>query len=120
MTKQILSILLPFALLLLAGCQTDYDIADVAPGEHLESGGHSDHHEDAVTGHGEEPDVEHHMEDLHAGHAHGAGGRNHGTQWFFNQPWAAPFIWNKLLRDALIFLALAVSIFLITARKWKK
>lgn len=47
---------------------------------------------------------------------HDAGERNHGTGWFFNQPWAATFIWSKILRDAVILLVLAVVVLLVSDR----
>lgn len=106
-------------LLAFVGCRTDYDIADVAPAEFLESGEHHhDEHTDGETG--DEHSIDEHVEASHAGHNHAAGTRNHGTQWFFNQPWAAPFIWRKLFRDAVVFLALAIAIFFITGRKRKR
>ncbi|MCK5133935.1 MAG: hypothetical protein KAR40_17520 [Candidatus Sabulitectum sp.] len=106
-----------------SGCRTDYDIADVAPEEHLESEDHHDHDHDHEHENEHEHSIDEEMEEAHAegpsGHVHGAGERNHGTQWFFNQPWAAPFIWGKLFRDALTFLFLAVGIFLVTRRRRK-
>ena len=68
----------------------------------------------------EDVNITEQVDDSHSGHNHAEGARNHGTEWFFNQPWAAPFIWPKLFRDALIFLGLAVALFIITARKGKK
>jgi len=109
------------SLLCFAGCATDYDVAEVAPEEHLDQ---EHHHSDVETcedcedDHGGSSEEPHHEGDSSpSGHNHGSGVRNHGTQWFFNQPWAAPFIWSKLLRDGLIFLLLAVLLFLITGRK---
>lgn len=127
------SVLLLFVLLVSSACTTDYDIAEVAPEEHLNSdsdehAGH-DHapgepcteseHADITSNH-ETSTIDEEREAAHSGHAHGAGNRNHGTQWFFNQPWAAPFIWGKLLRDSLIFLILAVGIFLLTGGRRKR
>ncbi|MCD4707106.1 MAG: hypothetical protein K8S62_05150 [Candidatus Sabulitectum sp.] len=132
------SICLAFTLafFFLTGCRTDYDIADVAPEEHLHSEDHdhadgetceeseSDHSHGHSNETGHAHSVNEEMEEAHAGgpsgHAHDAGDRNHGTQWFFNQPWAATFIWKKLFRDALIFLTLAVGIFLATGRRRKR
>lgn len=112
-----------FALLVFASCQTDYDVAEVAPSEHLDVE-HPAGPEQAEDETCEECDSEHsideQVEDSHAGHNHAQGSRNHGTQWFFNQPWAAPFIWGKLFRDAAIFLVLAVAVFIISGRKRRK
>ncbi|MEN8209514.1 MAG: hypothetical protein ABFR50_09720, partial [Candidatus Fermentibacteria bacterium] len=47
-------------------------------------------------------------------HVHDAGQRNHGTGWFFNQPWAATFIWGKMFRDSLILLVLSAVVFLVS------
>jgi hypothetical protein len=49
-------------------------------------------------------------------HQHDAGARNHGTEWFFNQPWAASFIWPKMLRDSVLLAALAAAIYLVSRR----
>lgn len=118
-----------------SGCRTDYDIADVAPVEFLDSEENHEHlheHADEETscthdsnGHadgetGEEHSIDEHVEASHAGHDHASGTRNHGTQWFFNQPWAAPFIWGKLFRDSVIFLGLAVAVFFFSSRKRRK
>ena len=121
-----------FILLLLltfSSCRTDFDIEEVAPAEYLESVGQDDHNhsegEDCIECESESEDPDHisideQVEESHAGHAHASGSRNHGTEWFFNQPWAAPFIWNKLIRDGLIFLALATAIFLFSGKRKKK
>ncbi len=124
-------ILIPvtLTLLLFTGCQTDYDITDVAPADFLDSEEHAPHDCDIDHDHSdgeceeespEELPLDDHVEDSHAGHDHAPGTRNHGTQWFFNQPWAAPFIWKKLFRDGGIFLALAVAVFFISGRRRKK
>ncbi|PIE51987.1 hypothetical protein CSA37_08940 [Candidatus Fermentibacteria bacterium] len=183
------------ALLLTAsGCRIDYDVEEVAPAEHLESGHSHNHsseeqtetlhehdhesgtceecgdhssHDDFDAAHEEHYNHEHepyssescrehdrndefealqagdshdhndectceacsgHSNGVHeeqheefssgpSGHLHASGDRNHGTQWFFNQPWAAPFIWSKLLRDGAIFLVLSVVLFFLTRRK---
>ncbi len=108
------------ALVFFTGCRTDYDIEEVAPAEFLESSGGGEHvHEEAAAAE-DSSTVDEHMEESHAGHVHDAGARNHGTQWFFNQPWAAPFIWGKLLRDAVTFLLLAVAVFVVTGRRKRK
>ncbi len=106
------------ALVFFTGCRTDYDIEEVAPAEFLESSAHDGHaHEEAASDGIDSSSVDEHVEESHAGHVHDAGARNHGTQWFFNQPWAAPFVWGKLVRDALIFLLLAVVVFVVTGRR---
>lgn len=123
MRTRAVSICLSLVFLSFTGCRTDYDIADVAPEEHLESGAHHDHHAHE-TEHDHDHSFGEEMEEAHeggpSGHAHSAGNRNHGTQWFFNQPWAAPFVWGKLFRDALIFLTLAAIILLATGRRRKR
>jgi len=43
-------------------------------------------------------------------HEHDAGQRNHGTEWLFNQPWAASFIWPKMARDTVILIVLAAAV----------
>lgn len=118
--------LLIFVLIAFTCCRTDFDIEEVAPSIHLESDEMEDHdHSDEeVCIDCESEDIEvtsldDQVEESHAGHDHGTANRNHGTQWFFNQPWAASFIWVKLLRDAVIFLVLAVAVFLFSG-KWKK
>ncbi len=112
------------ALVLMAGgCggKVDYDISEAAPEEHLDGEG-EDHH------HGEHDHAEDEVgRDISGAvdnrHHHEPGVRNHGTQWFFNQPWAATFIWGKMLRDAVILLALAAGVFLVSRlfrRRWQR
>ena len=115
------------ALLLLGwGCSrsVDYDIEEVAPKQHV--GGDHDHH------HGHEGEHAHHDCDHDAEavsgsassmHVHEAGVRNHGTEWFFNQPWAARFIWGKLARDSAVLLLLAGAVMYISrlaGRRWRR
>ncbi len=120
--------LITITLLSFSGCRSDYDISEVAPADFLESGENQEHvhegtDEEATAERdnhgqtGDENSIDEHVEASHAGHNHAAGARNHGTQWFFNQPWAAPFIWGKLFRDSAIFLGLAVAIFFFSSRK---
>jgi len=92
-------------ILAIAGCteRIDYDIEDVAPAEHLS---------------GEEEHLY-----IHAGvHMHESGVRNHGTEWFFNKPWAASFVWGKMLRDTIVLLLLATGLFLIPRirSRWRR
>ncbi len=120
------------ALLLLSACRTDYDIEEVATPQHLGTDHnddcvecededaehvHTDHEHDADTS---EPDLLRDESDENNAsvisgsdrHVHDAGQRNHGTGWFFNQPWAASFIWGKMVRDSVILLILsAVMLF---------
>lgn len=114
---------LPTLILLSAlGCMEDYDVEEVAPHEHLETEACDHHHDHEHDHHDDHQDAEVHtgIEDGPSGHSHGAGERNHGTGWFFNQPWAAPFIWGKLLRDAGVFLVLAAAIFMATGKRGRK
>ena len=53
-------------------------------------------------------------------HLHEAGQRNHGTEWFFNQPWAARFIWGKMVRDSVILIALAAGILFLSRYRRKR
>jgi hypothetical protein len=56
-------------------------------------------------------------------HVHQPGVRNHGTEWFFDQPWAARFVWGKMIRDAVILLALAGVILVLSGlyrRRWQR
>jgi len=119
--------------LLLTSCFTDYDVAEVAPQEFLDSESNSgqtaDHsHADGAdceecaeeTGHTVDAAMEADQAGGPSGHSHGSAERNHGTQWFFNQPWAAPFIWGKLLRDGIVFLVMAAGIFFATGWRRKK
>lgn len=48
---------------------------------------------------------------------HAPGQRNTSTAWFFNQPWAATFIWGKMVRDSLLLLGLAFVVVFITRPK---
>ena len=123
------------ALLVLPACRTDYDIQEVASPQHLgtdhnddcdecdhENAEHSesDHeHHDADTA---EPDSLQEESDEHNAsvisgsdrHVHDAGQRNHGTGWFFNQPWAASFIWGKMIRDSVILLVLSAAVVIVS------
>jgi len=121
--------LLPAFLALLAtGCgeSINYDIEEVAPAAYLSGEDDactdpSHHHEEGEEGHGGDEHGEEAghgdesvIDDHPAGmHIHGTGVRNHGTQWFFNQPWAASFVWGKMLRDGIILLVLALSVALL-------
>ncbi len=125
--------LIPLAtvlLLLIPGCadRISYDIEEVAPAGFLSGEEEHDHDTCTVAEHDHD-----HEEDLAAHdsltltetydlglHQHGTGVRNHGTQWFFNQPWAASFVWGKMLRDSIILLMLATSLFLLPRFRKKR
>ncbi|MBN2585897.1 MAG: hypothetical protein JXA64_01835 [Candidatus Fermentibacteraceae bacterium] len=113
------------AILLISACRTDYDIEEVATAEFL---GQDHVHADSCETCGEETtEVEHdHPEGEHvhdpAGsdrHIHEAGVRNHGTEWFFNQPWAADFIWGKMVRDSVILVLLATGLIILSGYRRK-
>lgn len=122
------------ALLLLSACRTDYDIQEVATSQHLgtdhnddceecepEGAEHTraDHEHDTDTA---EPDLlseetDDHIASVISGtdrHLHDSGQRNHGTGWFFNQPWAASFIWGKMVRDSVILLLMSALILFVS------
>ena len=119
---------------LFTSCRTDYDIDEVASAEYMGEDHH--HDEDGVHEHAdhEECGIEHdHHEDTHEEngheasaisgsqmHLHEAGQRNHGTEWFFNQPWAARFIWGKMVRDSVILIALAAGILFLSRYRRKR
>jgi len=50
-------------------------------------------------------------------HHHPAGERNHGTEWFFNQPWAYREGWGTIARDSAILAAAACCVFFISGRR---
>ena len=123
----LLAALLP---LLLIGCmdRIDYDIDEVASEDYLS--GTSDHPgsetvEDVVNPYrmydqtflcvSEEPGDGDVIEDGGHLHSHGVGQRNHGTEWFFNQPWAATFIWPKMIRDTVILILLAAAVLTVSS-----
>jgi hypothetical protein len=114
------------------GCRgMDYDIAEVASPEYLGLAEEHDHEGERAESEPANPyprydasflcvtpeaaGIEIHEEtesdDLCL---HDAGERNHGTVWFFNQPWAASFIWGKILLHSVILLALAAAVLLIS------
>jgi hypothetical protein len=107
------------SLLLAAGCGLNYDVAEVAPEEHLGEDPCVHDHHDHSCGHDHDHDHEEcHPQELGpSGHSHAPGDRNHGTEWLFNQPWAARFFWGKLTRDASIFLGLAVILFIASGKR---
>ncbi|NLP04981.1 hypothetical protein GX411_03380 [Candidatus Fermentibacteria bacterium] len=93
--------------------KADFDIAEIAPAEHLGEADIHGHSGEEAHGHdhGAAGETETGM------HIHPAGSRNHGTQWFFNQPWAAPFVWGKMLRDTLVLAALSVTLAVSSSRR---
>jgi len=122
------------ALLLLPACRTDYDIQEVATPQYLgtdhnddcddcehEDAEHAptDHQHDADTAETDLPQEESDEDNVSVisgsdRHVHDAGQRNHGTGWFFNQPWAASFIWGKMVRDSVILLVLSAAILVVS------
>jgi len=114
-----------------SGCVQDYDIEEAASdeymGRHAEEGHFHEHGEECDHPH--DHDLEEHGTGAHSAderteeletheghmHVHGAGERNHGTEWFFNQPWAARFVWGKIVRDSVILLLLAAAVYFIFA-----
>lgn len=133
-TSNHLPILLLAALLpslLLTGCmdRIDYDIEEIASEEYLrgtdtDGSAPGEGEADAslyrmydqtflcVSGEtGDGADIE---DDGHL-HEHGTGQRNHGTEWFFNQPWAATFIWPKMIRDTVILILLAAAVLTVSS-----
>lgn len=124
------------AVLLSMACKADYDITEVASPEHLGTDQHHEHddceHEDAETDHVHEAETAE-PDSLHeeftdqdvaeisgsSRHVHDAGERNHGTGWFFNQPWAATFVWGKMVRDSVILLILSAVLLLVSGYRRK-
>ncbi|MCK5115197.1 MAG: hypothetical protein KAR44_01270 [Candidatus Aegiribacteria sp.] len=128
------------AVLLSMACKTDYDIEEVATPQHLGT----DYHEDCDECEPEDADQTHeeheHETDIadpgsvyeetdeldvletsgSDRHVHEEGERNHGTGWFFNQPWAASFIWGKMFRDIIILLLLSAAILLVSGYRRKR
>ncbi len=135
-----LKLIILLTLISLTGCRIDYDIEEVAPPEHLGETHEHDHTQTGIEDHqdhvpddaevcpvcGEIHDQEHVREHDSTGisgsdrHVHEAGVRNHGTGWFFNQPWAARFIWNKMIRDSVILLFLAAIVLLVSLYRLRK
>lgn len=135
MTPRVSPALLLGACLLLACAEVDYDIAEVASPAYLGLEEEHDHEHSAEHSGTEATTMnpyplydastlcirrESPPEELVGAETdsemciHASGERNHGTEWFFNQPWAASFIWGKILRDSLILLVLAGGILLLS------
>ena len=135
-----LKLVIMLILISLTGCRIDYDIEEVVPPEHLgqthehdhvhaETEDHHEHDSDAAEvcpicgeNHDQEHVHEHDSTAISASsrHVHDAGARNHGTEWFFNQPWAARFIWNKMIRDTVILVILAALVLLASRFRLRK
>lgn len=113
-----LKLIILLTLISLTGCRIDYDIEEVATPEYLGET-HEHDHVHAETDDYHEHVHEHDSTTISASsrHVHEAGARNHGTEWFFNQPWSAKFIWGKMIRDSVILVILAVAILL--ASRWR-
>ena len=111
-----------------AACKTDYDIEEVAPSEHLGTGHHDDCDEHEHETDTADPGSVHEESDEYDAleisgsnrHVHEEGLRNHGTGWFFNQPWAASFIWGKMVRDIVILLVLSAAILFVSGYRRKR
>ncbi len=127
------------SVLLSITCKADYDIEEVTPSGHIGTDSHDEHEECEVCDDAEHHDHEHEADSaatvlLHeesdehdalemAGsdrHVHDAGERNHGTGWFFNQPWAATFIWGKMVRDIVILLVLSAAVLFMSGHRRKR
>ncbi len=135
-----LKLVILLILISLTGCRIDYDIEEVATPEYLgEIHEHDNVHAETEDNHehvtdetevcpvcGDIHDQEHVNEhdsttiSASSRHVHDAGERNHGTEWFFNQPWAAKFIWGKMIRDSIILIILAVAILLASRFRLRK
>lgn len=71
---------------------------------------------------------EDHEHDVHADsnafapdvHMHPAGEENHGTEWFFNQPWASRERWRYLARDSALLSGMACGILLISGARRRR
>jgi hypothetical protein len=50
-------------------------------------------------------------------HQHEAGVRNHGTEWFFRQPWSDTVLWGELARDSLVLAGLALAVTAASGRR---
>jgi len=105
-------------MLLSFSCKADYDINEVA--SQVDST--EEHHIEHSEADHEHESPEHEDSELAGSdrHVHAAGVRNHGTAWFFNQPWAADFIWGKMLRDSVILIFLAAAIIFISGYRRKR
>lgn len=53
-------------------------------------------------------------------HSHAAGEENHGTEWFFQQPWAAREAWGSLLRDSALLSGMAVGVFFLSGGRRRR
>lgn len=112
-----LTLIVLLSLISITGCRTDYDIEEVASPEHLGET-HEHDHAHAET----EENHEHDNAEISGSnrHVHEAGMRNPGTAWFFNQPWAAGFVWSKMIRDSVILLIMAAVVLLASSFRLRK
>lgn len=53
-------------------------------------------------------------------HLHPPGEENHGTEWFFSQPWATPERWRFMVRDSLVLASAAGGIMLLSGMRRRK
>lgn len=104
------------AMVVSCALEADFDVSEVAPAEHLGEADLHGHSADEAHehDHGAEGETDTGM------HIHPAGSRNHGTRWFFNQPWAAPFVWGKMIRDTLVLAALSIALVVASSRRWSR
>lgn len=111
-------------LLAASGCVgTDYDIEEVATESYLRGSEPHQHDDMHQHDHHDHTGTETTVDAPPGTHVHQAGQRNHGTEWFFNQPWAARFIWSKMARDSAILLFLAailVCLSRLRRRRWPR
>ncbi len=109
--------ILSLLILLFTSCKlADYDVEEVASDAHMGTVHEHEHDIEHDQEHEIEPeDTQGNTHQTHM-HVHPPNERNHGTEWFFNQPWAAPFIWPKMIRDTLILIILATAITLLSRK----
>lgn len=53
-------------------------------------------------------------------HLHPPGEENHGTEWFFSQPWATPGRWRFMARDSALLASAAAGIMLLSGLRRRK
>lgn len=53
-------------------------------------------------------------------HLHPPGEENHGTNWFFDQPWANPERWRFMARDSVVLASAAAGIMLLSGIRRRK
>ncbi|MDM7992139.1 MAG: hypothetical protein QUS11_02380 [Candidatus Fermentibacter sp.] len=53
-------------------------------------------------------------------HLHPPGEENHGTEWFFSQPWATPERWRFMARDSVVLASAAAGILMLSGLRRRK